>query len=452
MNTIVRRIENFFVRNRDRFGYVHFTMFVIFAALIFIPPFLPLPAEDAAIGNNFILMARFLIWGLWFPMMLLSVVFMGRLWCGLLCPQGALAECAGKKGLNRPIPRWMRWEGMPIISFIAVTILGQLIGVRDYPLAALEVLGGTMLIAAVVGFLYTSGRRPWCRHLCPIGPLLGVFSRLGAVSFNPPHPPLSKGGIGGVTGDGRGCVCPTFINTANKVASSNCIECFRCVNPETSHSLHLSIRHPGLEIEEIKKREPSLWEVVFLFLVTGLALGAFHWQANPIFIKYKQAVGAFLLNIGLGDFIGKSGPWWIMVNYPSAGDVFNRLDFISIATFMLFCMAGIAIILFTLTMLSASIVRGKDRIMSTVAKLGYLYAPVALVSLIIGLGLILFQSLSDLGIGKDAVRMAQGFLFAAGGLWSIYLAIRLHKGWSMAVIPNVLGIGFIALAWYKVLF
>ncbi len=433
-------IEGFFVRNRERFGYIHTGMFIVFAALIFIPPFLPLPAEDAAIRNNFILMARFLIWGLWFPLVLLSVVFFGRLWCGLLCPQGALAEYVGKKGLNRPIPRWMRWEGMPIISFIAVTILGQLLGVRDYPLAALEILGGTMLLAAIVGFLYTSGWRPWCRYLCPIGPLLGIFSRLGAVSFE-------KNG-----GDGRGCVCPTFINTANKVASSNCIECFRCVNPETSNSLRLRIRHPGLEIEEIKKREPSLWEVVFLFLATGLALGAFHWQVNPVYIRYKQAVGGFLLNSGLGEFIEKSGPWWLMVNYPQAGEVFIWLDFISITTFMLISMAGIAIILFMLTMLSASVVREKERIMATVAKVGYLYAPVALISLIIGLGLILFQSLGDIGIGKDVVRIMQGFLFAAGGIWSIYLAVRLHNGWSMAVIPNIIGIAVVAAAWHKVLF
>src|SRR3972149_9537169 len=156
----VRTVEDFFVKNRERFIYLHMGMLIIFAALIFIPPFLPLPAEDATLLNNFTLLAKFLIWGLWFPLMLLSVVFFGRLWCGLLCPQGALSEYAGRRGFNKPIPRGVRWEGMPLISFIAVTILGQLVGVRDYPLAAFEVLGGTMVIAAIVGFLYASGWRP----------------------------------------------------------------------------------------------------------------------------------------------------------------------------------------------------------------------------------------------------------------------------------------------------
>src|SRR3989338_360869 len=194
MNNVAGLIENFFVRNRERFGYIHMGMFVVFMALIFIPPFLSLPAEDDAIWNNFTLISRFLIWGLWFPLVLLSVILFGRLWCGLLCPQGALSEYAGRKGLNRPIPRWMRWEGMPVVSFIFITTLAQLIGARDYPQAAMEVLGGTMVLAAIVGFVYASGRRPWCRYLCPIGPLLGIFSRLGAVSFE-------KNG-----GNGKGCV------------------------------------------------------------------------------------------------------------------------------------------------------------------------------------------------------------------------------------------------------
>jgi len=440
MNNTVRLIEGFFVRNRERFGYIHTGMFIVFAALIFIPPFLPLPAEDAAIRNNFILMARFLIWGLWFPLVLLSVVFFGRLWCGLLCPQGALSEYAGKIGLNRPIPRWMRWGWMPVASFIFITTLAQLIGARDYPMAAMEVLGGTMVLAAIVGFVYASGWRPWCRYLCPIGPLLGIFSRLGAVSFE-------KNG-----GDGRGCVCPTFINTANKVASSNCIECFRCVTSDKTHSLNLRIRRPGLEVEDIKSREPDIGEVLFLFSATGLALGAFHWQVNPVYIQYKQAVGGFLLNIGLGDLIGRSGPWWIMVNFPEAGEVFNWLDIISISTFMFGSMIIVAGILLLLTSLSALILKEKDGVIATITRLGYLYAPVALVSIVMGLGLIFFQSMVDLGLSKETVRMIQGVLFTSGCIWSLHLANKVQGRRSPAIIPNIIGIGLVAFAWHRVLF
>ena len=440
VNDAVRIIEDFFVRNRGKFVYIHTGMFILFSILILVPALLPVPMEDSTLWNSFTLLARLLIWGLWFPLLLLSVIFFGRLWCGLLCPHGALSEYASRKGLNRPIPKWIRWGGVPIASFVLVTTLGQLLGIREYPLAALEVLGGTMIIAVLVGFLYADGRRPFCRYLCPLGPLLGIFSRLGAVSFE-------KEGR-----DSKGYPCPTFINTAKKAESSNCIECFKCVNPGAPGSLHLEIRRPGLEIEEIKKRRPNLWEVVFLFSATGLALGAFHWMVNPFYIRYKQAVGSFLLNIGLGDWIGWSGPWWMMVNYPEGGDVFNLVDFISITSFMLASMVGTAMILFFLTALSALLLKDKDPLIVTITRLGYLYAPVALVSLVIGLGLILFQSLGAFGFSRETIRMIQGIFFAGGGIWSLYLSIRLQGGLNRAIIPNILGIGFVALAWYQALF
>src|SRR3972149_4191118 len=133
---ISRTIESFFVKNRERFIYIHMFMLIVFLVLIFIPAFLPFPSEDAAIFNNFTLAARFILWGLWFPLVLLSVVFFGRLWCGLLCPQGALSEYAGRRGFNKPIPRWERWEEAPDTFRTPRAEIGPWVGRRDYPLAA----------------------------------------------------------------------------------------------------------------------------------------------------------------------------------------------------------------------------------------------------------------------------------------------------------------------------
>ena len=434
------RVEAFLVRHRARFGGVHAAMAVVFLALVAIPVFFPFPADDDTAFTNIQLLARFFIWGLWFPLMFLSVVLFGRLWCGVLCPQGALSEFMSRRGLNRPIPRWMRWKGLPIASFVIVTIFGQLVGVRDYSLAALEVLGGMMLLAALTGFIYTKDRRAWCRHLCPAGPLLGVFSRLGAVG-------IDKNG-----GAGTSAACPTFINTQTKASSSNCIACMRCVNPGSESTLKLKLRRPGREIEEIGKREPEIWEVLFLFGATGLALGAFHWQANPIYIAFKQGIGNILLGLGLGDFIGGSGPWWVMANYPQAGEVFNWLDFISISSFMLLGLSAALAVLFALTSASALLAYGRNTTLKRVAELGYLYAPVALISIVIGLGQMLFQSLGGLGLAEASVRSIQMAFFAGGALWSVYLAYRISGRLGLHLVPSIAGVGFVAWAWKVVIF
>ena len=115
-------------------------------------------------------------------------------------------------------------------------------------------------------------------------------------------------------------------------------------------------------------------------------------------------------------------------------------------------MVMVATILFFFTAISAVLLREKEEIAATITRLGYVYAPAALVSLVLGLGLILFQSMIDLGLSKKTVQVIQEILFAGGGAWSMYLAFRLQERWSLAIIPNLFGIGFIAFAWHKVLF
>jgi len=147
------QVATFFVRHRHRLIYLHTFMFVLFIVVIGGPLLLPDPPGDATPLNNLRVAANFALWGIWFPIVFLSVIFTGRSWCGLLCPMGAASGWVNKIGLQRPIPRWLAWEGTPLISFILITVLGQTVGVRDHPEAAAEIFGSTMLGAIVIGFL-----------------------------------------------------------------------------------------------------------------------------------------------------------------------------------------------------------------------------------------------------------------------------------------------------------
>ncbi|MGH7058339.1 MAG: 4Fe-4S binding protein, partial [Acetobacteraceae bacterium] len=146
-------------------------MFVGFLVLVVVPLVLPAPPDGAQLFSNFTLTANFLIWGLWFPLVFVSVIFTGRSWCGVLCPMGASSEWVNRIGLKRAVPRWIRWEGAPVVSFIVITILAQTIDARGFPEGIAEVFGFTLACALIVGFLYGPGyhKRTWCRHLGPIG-------------------------------------------------------------------------------------------------------------------------------------------------------------------------------------------------------------------------------------------------------------------------------------------
>jgi len=447
------RVEGFFVRHRERLVWVHATMFLFFLAVVLGPLLLEEPPEPATPLTHFTTFANYAMWGLWFPLVFVSVIATGRSWCGLFCPMGAVSEWVNRRGLKRPIPAWLRWEGTPVVSFILITLLGQTVGVRDHPEAIAELFGGTMLLAVVIGFLYGRNKRAWCRHACPIGVLLGVFSRLGAVQFAPKR---RKAGGEGYTEKG---VCPTLIDIQRKEESRHCIQCFRCVKPASRGGLFLRLRRPGEEIERIREHHPNPAEVAFLFLGTGVVLGGFLWLVLPSFRTLRQEIGAWAIERGM-YWVGEPGPWWLMSVHPERREVFNWLDFGLIVGYMSVWMVGIAVLLSLTTALAAALA---GRLGATggfgqrFVELGYQYAPVAMVSLIIGLGTELFAPLEQLH--AQAPGMAKGILFSVSLLWSLRLGERIlsHQGVAgrqrlLPLLPGLAGSMAVGLAWWPAIF
>lgn len=459
-NGALVQAEAFLARNRHRLAWVHLAMFLLFGSVVLVPAFLPVPGEDATPLNNFTRFANFLMWGIWFPFVFLSVLATGRSWCGLLCPMGAASELANRVGPKWRVPGWLRWRGTPVVSFLLVTIWGQTVGVRDYADGIAIVFGTTMAAAIIIGFLYGGGsrrlgKRPWCRHACPIGLLLGVFSRLGAVQFSPKRPRARDDAY---TEEG---VCPTLIDISRKAESRHCIECFRCVHPEARGGLYVHGRRPGTEVAHIRDFHPSPAEVWFLFLGSGTALGGFLWLVLPLYTRMRDALGTWLIERGI-YWIGEPGPAWLMSVHPGQREVFTWLDFFAISGFMLGVAAALTALLAATTGASAWLAgrAGGDRTFpEQFTELGYPLFPVAMVSLLVGLGGKLFTGLVDAGVPAAVVGTVKGGLFAAGLAWSLVLAHRILARQGVApgrrwlpMIPGGAGSLAVALAWWPAIF
>ena len=424
-------------------------------ALMIIPLFTRQTDVNSTIWNNVRLASTFLFWGLWFPLVFTSVIFAGRLWCGVLCPMGAASEWANKIGFKRPVPAWLRWEGTPILSFLLITILGQTVDVRDVNTAMLEIFGGTLVLALLIGLLFGRQKRAWCRHACPIGLLLGIFSRLGIVQLSPkiPHP-------GGDRYAERG-VCPTMVDINHKAESRHCIQCFRCVKPTSPGGLFLRFRPAGEEIANIREYNPNWAEIWFMFMATGIALGGFLWLILPQYQTIRQYVGDWFINHGW-YWVGNVGPAWLMSVNPLQNQSYNWLDFMMITGFMLSCMLLSVLILSIATALSswfAGHFGADSTFKQRFVELGYQFTPIAMISIILGLGDQLFKQIALSGVSPLILEYSKIGLFILAITWSITLGYRILvkqgtqlKGRFVALMPGILGSLLVAYAWWPAIF
>ncbi|MDP6351277.1 MAG: 4Fe-4S binding protein [Alphaproteobacteria bacterium] len=448
-------VEGFFVRHRHRLPIVHAAMLLLFLALILLPPLTERAGEQDGPFDNYRLFANLVLWGLWFPLVFASVVLTGRSWCGLLCPMGAASEWANGRGLKRAIPGWVKWPGTPVVSFIVVTIWAQTLGTRDHAQSAAILFGGMMLVAIALGFVCGRKNRAWCRHMCPIGLLLGVYSRLGAVTFRPKHP---------VDGGDRwteATNCPTMIDLKRKTESRHCIECFRCVHPKAKGGLALVFRRPGAEVETIRHRNPNLSEVMFLFLGAGVALGGFLWMVLDSYQDLRLWVATAAIKRGW-LWIGEPGPSWLMAVFPEEREIFRWIDFLTISAYMSGWMVLTAGVLAATSGLAAWLsgrMGGNGTFRQRFLEFGYQVAPVAMVSLLLGLGGELFAVLGHLGLTPEGTHLVKLALFAAGGLWSLHLGVRLlhnqgvpaRRRWA-PLLAGATGTFYVGAVWYPAVF
>lgn len=306
-------------RNRRLIMLLQWSLILLYAFLIIVPTFLPLPSEKAHIWSNLTLAAQFAFWGIWWPFVLLSMVLMGRVWCGVLCPEGALSEWASRYSLNYPIPKWMRWGGWPFVAFAGTTVYGQMVSVYQYPKAVLLVLGGSTVAAIAIGLVYSRERRVWCRYLCPVNGVFGLLAKLAPMHYR------TDGDAWQQPRTARAPVCAPLLPLAQLDSNSACHACGRCSGYRDA--IALVPRAPSDEISRLGFASGSNWQSLLLIGgMIGLAMGAFHWSASPWFVSGKQWLAEWLINRDILWPFETTAPWWLLTHYPENNDALSWLD------------------------------------------------------------------------------------------------------------------------------
>jgi polyferredoxin len=400
-------------RHRGWIVGLQWAVLAVYLFLVVTPAFLPLPASGARLWGDLTLFAQFVFWGLWWPFVLLSMMLMGRVWCGVLCPEGFLAEQASRVGLGRPVPRWIKWGGWPFVAFVLTTVYGQLVSVYEYARAALLVLGGSTVAAVAVGLVYGRGKRVWCRHLCPVSGVFGLLARLAPVHFRTDRavweaaPARTAGPVD----------CAPLVDIRRMESASDCHMCGRCAGHRGAVSL--TARLPGSEVARLRGVDVQPWEVrLLVFGVIGTAIGAFQWSASPWFVRAKLTVAEWLVEREAFVLLDSDIPWWLLTHYPEASDVFTWLDGLMILGYI-----GAAALLIggwiSLWLRVAGFALGEARAHLCLA---YALIPLGGIGVFLGLSALTVTLLAGEGVIIPALPLWRGGLLALGTAASLVLA------------------------------
>jgi polyferredoxin len=363
--------------------------------------------------ERLVLLAQYLFWGVWWPFVILSIMFAGRVWCGVLCPEGALAEFASRHGRGGAIPRWMRWAGWPFVAFVLTTVYGQLISVYEYPQAALLILGGSTVAAVAVGYLYGKGKRVWCRYLCPVSGVFALLARLAPIHFKVDREAWNQHPTRTHAVD-----CAPLLNVKGLDGMAQCHACGRCSGHR--NAVELTMRSPSAEI--LGGESPKTYEALLLmFGMLGVAIGAFQWTVSPWFVQLKQTAAEWLVNQDVMWLLDESPAWWLLTRYPAVNDVFTWLDGAAILVWIF----GVALLLggttLIATMLAARLADIDWR------RLGLSFVPLAGLGLFLGLSMMTATHLRAEGVELNWLPGLRAALLALGVAWSAWLALRLLK-------------------------
>jgi transcriptional regulator with AAA-type ATPase domain/NAD-dependent dihydropyrimidine dehydrogenase PreA subunit len=220
-------------------------------------------------------------WAWWWPLILIGFPFVGRLWCSI-CPFMIYGEVVQKLSLwlvPRQLKSWPRdeadrWGGWFLFGLFTLIFLWE----ELWNLENTAYLSSCLLLlitAGAVVFSVLFERRFWCRYLCPIGGMNGLFAKLSMTELRAQQGTCSaecttyqcyKGGP--KKGEGQDTNgCPLYSHPAQLVDNRDCVLCMTCLKACPHRSVELNLRPPGIELWTT--HQPRSHEVALLLLLLG---------------------------------------------------------------------------------------------------------------------------------------------------------------------------------------
>ena len=194
-----------------------------------------------------------------FIALFVTSLFTGRLWCGWLCPGGAVQEFAfdaNSKRLNHQKLDWIKWViwgiwlGLIVFLFInaggileVMPFIGTTMGISVVELHMYVIYYGVLFLLVVPSLIF--GRRLMCHTFCWMAPFM-ILGRKISNALNLPGVRLKADSDNCISCGRCTAACPMSLDVQNMVEErdiehAECIQCKNCIAACPKDVLHLKI-------------------------------------------------------------------------------------------------------------------------------------------------------------------------------------------------------------------
>ncbi|MBF0610355.1 MAG: 4Fe-4S binding protein [Magnetococcales bacterium] len=226
-------------------------------------------------------LATTFVWNLWWPLVVVSVFFIGSAWCGI-CPWDTISSWLVRHrlwrrvlphpGYNMKVPLVLRNVWPALLMFMGLTWLQLGVGVTGIPVA-------TALMALIMVFLSTVSlilfeRKAFCRYFCPVGRTMGFYSRLAPIEVRSQNQEICTSCKTMECYNGSADIepCPTHLTIGRFAQNTFCLSCGNCVLSCPHDNVSWRLRPPASEA--LADARP-MWDGAW-FMLALLGITSFH--------------------------------------------------------------------------------------------------------------------------------------------------------------------------------
>jgi len=194
-------------------------------------------------------------WAVGWPTMVFGAFIWARFWCSI-CPMGSFGQLAKRLvSLNLPFPSFLKQHSDWIIAGSAMFIiwLETATQLRSSPFNTGLLLLTILLLACVVSVVFE--RQSWCRYLCPLGGMMGVFAKVSPIELRADRNVCASQCTTNecFTGTAERDGCPFGQMVPSLRSNRFCKICATCVKNCPHGAINLNLRVPGREIWEMRQ-------------------------------------------------------------------------------------------------------------------------------------------------------------------------------------------------------